>query len=357
MNDKLYNEDKPRNAAIDLLKIAALLLMIFDHAYILLIKQPAPRFLRFFYEIVPLSPALFLFLSGYSLAVSKAYLKKRKRLIFAAVYFAVSNIFFVVEHGIQFPHFPFATGILSTIALLSVSCAAFGFFSEKSSFFMSLLVSIILTLVFVVLRIFNLKIFPLTFGYEPLFPTFLFGIIGFSVGQGKNLFACRLWYFISAAAAVLFVIMTIFYGFQKLFVSSGCYQISYSFEYSNLIQNIFDNTVSGKYNASIWNFDTGCFFYTLSIVILLVFLSENILCRIKINSTVLLPARYLFVHYILHLAVLTSLYCLLNGKMLSSAQFLILIILMISAVYTVSVLIDKAKKHLTKAFHPYNCHH
>lgn len=346
MNDNLCDENKPRNAAIDLLKIAALLLMIFDHAYILLLKQPAPQFLRFFYEIVPLSPALFLFLSGYSLAVSKAYLKKRKRLIFAAIYFAVSNIFFIVEHGIQFPHFPFATGILSTIALLSVFCVVFGLFSEKNSFLVSLLLSIILTAVFVVLRIFDLKLFPLTFGYEPLFPTFLFGIIGFSIGQGKKLFAYQLQCFISAAAAVIFVIMTIFYGFQKLFVSSGCYLISYSFEYSN----------SGKYSVSIWNFDIGCFFYVLSIVVLLIFLLENVLCHIKINNAVLLPARYLFVHYILHLAVLALIYCVLNGKMLSSAQFLILIVLMIIAIYSVSILIDKAKKRFTKAFRPCSHH-
>lgn len=334
------DENKPRNAAIDLLKIAALLLMMFDHAYILLLKQPAARFLRFFYEIVPLSPALFLFLSGYSLAVSEAYLKKRKRLIFAAVYFAVSNIFFIVEHGIQFPHFPFATGILSTIALLSVYCAAFGVFSGRNSFLVSSLLSLILTAVFVALRIFDLKLFPLTFGYEPLFPTFLFGIIGFSIGLGKKLFAGWSRYLIPAAAAALFVIMTIFCGFQKLFVSGGCYLISYSFEHSN----------SGTYSVSIWNFDIGCFFYTLSIVVLLIFLLENVLCHIKISSTALLPARYLFVHYILHLAALASIYCVLNGRMLSTPPFLALIILMIIAVYSVSILI-------TKAFRPCSRHH
>ena len=93
MSNSLLNENKTRNAAVDLLKVAALFLMIFDHAYILLLKQPAPSFLRFFYEIVPLSPALFLFLSGYSSAISKAYLKRKKRLLSAAMYFAVSNIF------------------------------------------------------------------------------------------------------------------------------------------------------------------------------------------------------------------------------------------------------------------------
>ena len=106
MSNSLLNENKPRNAAVDLLKIFALFLMIFDHAYILLLKQPVPSLLRFFYEIVPLSPALFLFLSGYSSAISKAYLKRKKRLLSAAVYFAVSNVFFIVEHGFQFPHFP-----------------------------------------------------------------------------------------------------------------------------------------------------------------------------------------------------------------------------------------------------------
>lgn len=351
-NNNLFGENKPRSAAIDLLKIAALLLMIFDHAYILLLKQPAPQFLRFFYEIVPISPALFLFLSGYSLAISNAYIKRRKRLISAAVYFAVSNVFFIAEHGIQFPHFPFATGILSTIALLSVFCVWLGFFSEKTSFFVSLLLSIILTAVFIILRFFDLKIFPLTFGYEPLFPTFLFGIIGFLMGQGKKLFANWLRYFVLTVAAAVFVTMTIFYGLQKLFVSSGCYFISYSFKYSNLIQNFFNDTISGRYSVSIWNFDIGCFLYVLSIVVLLVFLSENLLCRIKINKMVLLPARYLFAHYILHLAVLTSIYFLLNGKTLSSAQFSVLIASMTAAVYLVSILIDKVRKKFYQGISP-----
>ena len=81
MSNSLLNENKPRNAAVDLLKILALFLMIFDHAYILLLKQPVPSLLRFFYEIVPLSPALFLFLSGYSSAISKAFLKVSARIL------------------------------------------------------------------------------------------------------------------------------------------------------------------------------------------------------------------------------------------------------------------------------------
>lgn len=351
-NDNLCCANKQRNAAIDLLKIVALFLMIFDHAYILLLKQPQPQFLRFFYEIVPLSPALFLFLSGYSLAVSGAYLKRKKRLIYAGVYFAVSNIFFIAEHGIQFPHFPFATGILSTIALLSVFCVGFGFFSEKAGFFVSAALSIILTTVFVALRMFDLKIFPLTFGYEPLFPTFLFGIIGFSIGQGKKFLAGWLLRLVPIVAAVAFVAMTIFCGTKMLFVSSGCYQVSYVFKYSNLIQNLPNNEVGGKYSVSIWNFDVGCFFYVLSIVVLLVFLSEKLLCRIKINAIVLLPARYLFVHYVLHLGVLTLIYILLNGKMFSSAQFSILIALMTAAIYLVSVLLDKAKRKFHQGISP-----
>jgi hypothetical protein len=80
---------------------------------------------------VPLSPALFLFLSGYSSAISKAYLKRKKRLLSAAVYFAVSNVFFIVEHGFQFPHFPMATGILSTIALLVIFTVIMGLSPER----------------------------------------------------------------------------------------------------------------------------------------------------------------------------------------------------------------------------------
>ena len=324
MSNSLLNENKPRNAAVDLLKILALFLMIFDHAYILLLKQPVPSFLRFFYEIVPLSPALFLFLSGYSSAISKAYLKRKKRLISAVLYFAVSNIFFIVEHGFQFPHFPMATGILSTIALLVIFTVITGLLPERIRFFLSFALSVIFTIVFVILRISKLKIFPLTYGYEPLFPTFLFGIIGFSFGLGKNQSLTKI-FFLTFIGGV-FGVVTRLFGIEKLFVSGGCYFTSYTFKYSNLVQNLLSgDNIDRKYNVSIWNFDISCFFYVLSIVVLLVLVSERILENKKIAGVITLPAKYLFIHYVLHLAVLTAVYVLLAGKTFSVPVFCIFI--------------------------------
>ena len=340
MNNSIVNTN--RNSAVDLLKILALFLMIFDHAYILLLKQPAPSILRFFYEIVPLSPALFLFLSGYSLAISKAYLKRKKRLISAALYFAVSNIFFIVEHGFQFPHFPFATGILSTISLLVVFTVIMGLLPEKRCFIVSLVLSTLFVIVFVSLRINNLKVFPFTYGYEPLFPTFLFGIIGFSFGLGKNQSVTKI-FFLSFIGGV-FGVVTRLFGIQKLFVSGGCYFTSYTFKYSNLVQNLLSDDIGRKYNVSIWNFDISCFFYVLSIVVLLVLVSEGILENKKIAGVITLPAKYLFIHYVLHLAVLTAVYGLLAGKTFSVPVFCIFISLLMIAVYLVSVLLDRLYK-------------
>ena len=340
MNNSIVNTN--RNSAVDLLKILALFLMVFDHAYILLLKQPAPPILRFFYEIVPLSPALFLFLSGYSSAISKAYLKRKKRLISAAVYFAVSNIFFIVEHGFQFPHFPFATGILSTISLLVVFTVVMGLLPERIRFFLSFTLSVIFTIVFVILRINKLKIFPLTYGYEPLFPTFLFGIIGFSFGLGKNQSVTKI-FFLSFIGGV-FGVVTRLFGIQKLFVSGGCYFTSYTFKYSNLVQNLLSDDIGRKYNVSIWNFDISCFFYVLSIVVLLVLVSEGILENKKIAGLITLPAKYLFIHYVLHLAVLTAVYGLLDGKTLSVSVFLTVIVLLTVIIYSVSILIDRIKR-------------
>ena len=340
MNNSIVNTN--RNSAVDLLKILALFLMIFDHAYILLLKQPAPPILRFFYEIVPLSPALFLFLSGYSLAISKAYLKRKKRLISAALYFAVSNIFFIVEHGFQFPHFPFATGILSTISLLVVFTVIMGLLPEKRCFIVSLVLSTLFVIVFVSLRINNLKVFPFTYGYEPLFPTFLFGIIGFSFGLGKNQSVTKI-FFLSFIGGV-FGVVTRLFGIQKLFVSGGCYFTSYTFKYSNLVQNLLSDGIDGRYNVSIWNFDISCFFYVLSIVVLLVLVSEGILENKKIAGVITLPAKYLFIHYVLHLAVLTAVYGLLAGKTFSVPVFCIFISLLMIAVYLVSVLLDRLYK-------------
>ena len=340
MNNSIVNRN--RNSAVDLLKIVALFLMVFDHAYILLLKQPAPPILRFFYEMVPLSPALFLFLSGYSSAISKAYLKRKKRLLSAAVYFAVSNVFFIVEHGFQFPHFPFATGILSTIALLVIFTVIMGLLPERIRFFLSFTLSVIFTIVFVILRINKLKIFPLIYGYEPLFPTFLFGIIGFSFGLGKNQSVTKI-FFLSFIGGV-FGVVTRLFEIQKLFVSGGCYFTSYTFKYSNLVQNLLSDDIGRKYNVSIWNFDISCFFYVLSIVVLLVLVSEGILENKKIAGVITLPAKYLFIHYVLHLAILTSVYCLLDGKTLSVTAFLTVIALLVIIIYSVSILIDRIRR-------------
>ena len=144
-----------------------------------------------------------------------------------------------------------------------------GLLPEKRCFIVSLVLSTLFVIVFVSLRINNLKVFPFTYGYEPLFPTFLFGVIGFSMGLGKKLTAGRTDFFSVTLSAGVFAIMTFFYGIQKLLISGGCYFVSYSFKYGNLVQNLFSRNVAGKYNVSIWNFDTGCFFYVLAIVVLI----------------------------------------------------------------------------------------
>ena len=119
---------------------------------------------------------------------------------------------------------------------------------------------------------------------------------------------------------------------------------SYTFKYSNLVQNLFSKDISGKYGVSIWNFDISCFFYVLSIVVLLVLVSERIFENKKIAGVITLPAKYLFIHYVLHLAVLTAVYGLLAGKTFSVPVFCIFISLLMIIVYLVSVLLDRLYK-------------
>ena len=142
----------------------------------------------------------------------------------------------------------------------------------------------------------------------------------------------------------VFGVVTRLFGIQKLFVSGGCYFTSYTFKYSNLVQNLLSDGIDGRYNVSIWNFDISCFFYVLSIVVLLVLVSEGILENKKIAGVITLPAKYLFIHYVLHLAVLTAVYGLLAGKTFSVPVFCIFISLLMIAVYLVSVLLDRLYK-------------
>ena len=110
------------------------------------------------------------------------------------------------------------------------------------------------------------------------------------------------------------------------------------------MQNLLSGDIGRKYNVSIWNFDISCFFYVLSIVVLLVLVSEGILENKKIAGVITLPAKYLFIHYVLHLAVLTAVYGLLDGKTLSVSVFLTVIVLLTVIIYSVSILIDRIKR-------------
>ena len=150
-------------------------------------------------------------------------------------------------------------------------------------------------------------------------------------------------FFLSFIGGV-FGVVTRLFGIQKLFVSGGCYFTSYTFKYSNLVQNLLSDDIGRKYNVSIWNFDISCFFYVLSIVVLLVLVSEGILENKKIAGVITLPAKYLFIHYVMHLAVLTAVYGLLDGKTLSVSVFLTVIVLLTVIIYSVSILIDRIKR-------------
>lgn len=335
-----------RNTAVDFLKVIALFHMVFDHAYLTLLNSPTPLLL-FFYELVPLCPALFLFLSGYSLAISNGYKNLKKRLLSAFCFIFLSFFFFYLEHGIQLPHLLFASGILNTIGINILLITWVGNSSKRD--FLSFFLLILFCSSYLILRIYKLELFPFTTGYEPLFPTLIFGIIGFMWGtlleKNRNiLFSIKT--VVLSVSIIIFVTFSVKYGpFKSLYTDVGRYIIPIQFKkYSGV-----SNPVS-FYTVSIWNFDLLSFFYSLSFI-LIIFSVLEYLSKVKyffLPNWFLLPAQYLILNYILHLGIIAFLFSFFWKNSLTCVPFLFAYFFIILSLYTVNFFVSLIGKKLKR---------
>lgn len=348
---------KTRNLAIDILKIFCLIHMAYDHVFITLFNDSqATKIIAWLDAIIPLCPALFLFLSGYSISLGQGYKKLRKRLISAVLLWGIASLFFIIEHGFQFPDFLFAPGILYTIAINILIITLVAHLSKNKLAGM-MGIFLIATFVFVILRLIDTQIFIFNGGYEPLLPTLLYGLVGFIwgelVGEHSKLpikTQRNITYSIGMLSLFILIVLSIKYGFAApLFPDVGRYTITRVFSIHNQIPSLFQGSKSGIYYATIWNFDILCFSYSLAWVVLLFIITQRIfgsLQSVKL-SFLFLPARYLLFHYCLHLAIIALLTQLIGFNSLGTTGFLLLIASFIFAFYLFSFMFYFLKTHRT----------
>lgn len=216
-----------RDAAMDALRMLAVLLMVASHTSRLVAWDERRAWSRWSLVVEPLTASLFLILVGASLVQSREKARRngvapaawlRRQALRAAALWAVSIAFYTVSEGFHFPDAVFLSGILCTIAytilgvgLLLASPRPLPAVGAASA---------VLAVAYVWLDLRGMRYFALSAGNSPLLPLSLFGYVGALGamllrlrGRGAALLAAVA---VAAAAAVLAYLVSR-YGFVGIF--------------------------------------------------------------------------------------------------------------------------------------------
>ncbi|MCG8572286.1 MAG: DUF1624 domain-containing protein [Spirochaetes bacterium] len=340
-----------RKKYVDLLREIALFHMIFQHSVLgLLSHSDNVGIFRFFYEIIPICPALFLFLSGFSITIKGENTisnEKFNQNFFKGIVLILSAaLLFFIEHGHQFPDLYFASGILNTIGISLIICSVLVMLPNKIIF--SFLLILYLFILYFLLYQFQIQSFPLDTGYEPLLPTLIFGLIGFLFGLINNRMNQKhekiLWFSIGVIGFTILVIFFILYGPFKIFYSNiGRYTIERLFNESNRPEYLFQfNEMNAAfYKAYIWNYKPTCFIATLGGVLFLfsiAYFSEPLFVHF-FPEKIFLPGRKALLNYFFHLAVIAVLVVIFGFNRFNTFWFTIYLILIYFSIYLINYLI------------------
>jgi hypothetical protein len=350
-----------RKKYIDLLRTIALFYMFFQHAALALLMQTSNRgIILFFFEIVPICSALFLFIAGFSLSVSfeknipAGLYKFNMHLIKRGLILVIlSSFLFFIEYGIQLPDLFLSSGILNTIGLMIITSIIFLNIKYKKIFLSFFILLLILATIFLEEK--KIFIFPFNTGFEPVSPTIIFGFIGLLAGVVMNEFnenKIKIKYFvigIGALGAALTVYYFYMFGPFKIFFSNtGRYEVTRIFNESNYFENIFKsgNVFPVLSPVTVWNFNTSCFFASLGVVFLLfasAFFSEGFLNK-HITEKIFLPGRFAFANYFFHLSVIALLVLIFGYEFLTAKFFLLFLLSLFFSSYLLSFILYKRKR-------------
>ncbi|HKP95317.1 MAG TPA: acyltransferase family protein [Fibrobacteria bacterium] len=175
---------RPRDAALDALRMIAVLLMIASHTTRLIAWDERRGWSVFSLLIEPLTASLFLILVGASLAHSwrsaRASIGRaawyRKQALRAAALWAVSCLFYTLEDGFHLPDALTMSGILATIAYAGLMGMLL--VSAPRPIPLLLAVSAVLLALHCGLDARGLRIFAVNGGNSPLLPLFPFACLG-----------------------------------------------------------------------------------------------------------------------------------------------------------------------------------
>jgi len=338
---------------IDLLRLIAIFYMFFQHIVLGLLQQNENQgVVLFLFNIVPICPALFLFVSGFSVTIltdkyEKSFLfKKLFKRGFSLI--IISLFLFFFENGFQLPDIFFASGILNTIGLLIIVSSVIILLPYK--IVLTSAVIAILLLIHIIFEILNVRIFPLNNGFEPLMPTITFGFIGLLFGLIHNYLDKRNFriFILTTCFASLFLLIILFLfnnGFD-VYSENGTYDIMRTFENKYMyVTNLFEKNYTGITEKFIWNYKVNNFFASLFAVFILfsaAYSAENFL-RKRLPDFFVLPGQFALINYVFHFLYLIIIIAVFGYNALSLIQFVIVLLLLFALSYLLSFILKKIK--------------
>ena len=349
-----------RKKYIDLLREIALFYMFFQHAVLALLKYTENKgIILFLFELVPICPALFLFIAGFSINIS---LNRRKNnlndndfiihlLKRGFILIILSSVLFLLEYGFQLPDLLISSGILNTIGLLIIIISLLIKLPYKK-IFISIFVVILIVLTFLFEKN-KIYIVPFNYGYEPIVPTITFGFIGYLMGlffyQYKDdIKKEKIFVLLSGVLGfIIFLIFSIKYGIFKVFFSDiGRYIITRTFNESYFLTNVFSGSGNSEIMVSIWNYNAECFFASLGAVLILfsiMYYLEGYFTEL-LPENIFIPGRFAFFNYFYHLMIIAVLVLVTGFNNFSLIKFLLFLTLLFISSYIFSYLLLFIKK-------------
>jgi len=342
-----------RLKSIDLLRLIAIFYMFFQHMVLSLLAQNENQgAVLFLFNLVPICPALFLFVSGFSVTI--LINKYTKNLLFIKLFIRgflliiISFFLFFFENGLQYPDIFFASGILNTIGLMIIFCSLIILLPYKM--FITSLMILILLGIHIIFETLSIKIFPLNNGFEPIIPTITFGFIGFLFGLLHNYFNERnfkIFILISGFVSLVFLIFLFLFnnGFN-IYSENGTYEIVRSFQNKYMyITNLLENNITGFTEKFIWNYKVNNFFASLFAVFILFsffYSSENFL-RKKLPDFFTLPGQFALINYVFHFLFIIIFIFIFGYNSLTLFHFIIVLLLLFAVSYFLSFLLKNYK--------------
>jgi len=331
--------------------------MFFQHSILILLREDDNLgIIRILFDIVPLCPALFLFVAGLTLTIpfeNDGYIYTKRSLfhliIRGTLLIVISSVLFLIQFGFQFPDMLISTGILNTIGIFIIISSLILKFKNKT--YISLFFTFIIIFLFIILDIKKIGIKPLTIGYEPLLPTVIFGFIGLTVGLffyelKKNQFIQKS-FIITLGYIGLIMLLFFIVKYHYLNVLKERHSLINIFDSNYALQNIF-NKYSSKhhYTESIWNYNIESFLASTGFVIAIYsifFFLDHFFKNRNIYNFFLL-ARYPLFNYIFHLILIGSATLLFGYNNLNTISIAIFFIILFSLSYSLSYIIERGKK-------------